>query len=490
MLKHCANLVGRPVTTLERDSEIELNVESIGFEGISVARHDGLVIFVEGALPGERVRARMRFKKKRFWEAETLEVLQPSEHRIQAPCEHFGICGGCKWQHLAYSEQLHWKRQHVVDAFERIGHVPVGEVDPTVACERDYGYRNKMEFSFGASAWLTRAEINSEEMFDMSFSLGLHVPGRFDKVRNLDHCWIQNEHANALLKKAHQLSREYAISAYHARSHEGFARNVVLRSSATTGAIMACLITTTPKSKSENAFITAWMDSYEGLPEGSSVLHAINDTWSPVATGTITTQHGPGYLEETSHGITYRISMFSFFQTNTFQLPKLVGITIDAAELTGSEVVWDLYCGTGTLTLPAAKRAGHVVGVELSASSIADARANAERNNINNVELHAMDLHIPTAIQALKGLPHPDVIIIDPPRNGMHPNLAQHILSVGARRIVYVSCNPATQARDCALLSERYSVSHATPVDMFPQTYHVENVAVLNRLADDLDRQE
>jgi len=213
----------------------------------------------------------------------------------------------------------------------------------------------------------------------------------------------------------------------------------------------------------------------------TSVLHAINDTWSPVANGTITQQQGPGYLEETSHGITYRISMFSFFQTNTFQLPILVGIAIDAAKLEGAGTVWDLYCGTGTLTLPAARRAAHVVGIELSASSIADAHANAERNGIANVELHALDLHIPAAIKVLKDLPHPDVIIIDPPRGGMHPTLAQHILSVGANRIVYVSCNPATQARDCALLSERYRVVSATPVDMFPQTYHVECVAVLER---------
>jgi len=473
--------MGELVATLVRDAEIELEIESIGLEGISIARHDGVVVFVDGALPGERVRARMRSKKKRFWEAETVEILQASPKRIKAPCIHFGICGGCKWQHLAYEDQLHWKRQHVVDAFERIGHIEVGEIHQTLACERSYGYRNKMEFSFGASAWLTREEIDSDALYDMSFALGLHVPGRFDKVRNLDYCWIQNDHANTLLKKAHALSVEFGIDAYHSRSHVGFARNLVLRSSATTGAIMACLITTTPKTRIEQQFIDAWMQCFEGLPEGSSVLHAINDTWSPVANGTITQQQGPGYLEETSHGITYRISMFSFFQTNTFQLPILVGIAIDAAKLEGAGTVWDLYCGTGTLTLPAARRAAHVVGIELSASSIADAHANAERNGIANVELHALDLHIPAAIKVLKDLPHPDVIIIDPPRGGMHPTLAQHILSVGANRIVYVSCNPATQARDCALLSERYRVVSATPVDMFPQTYHVECVAVLER---------
>lgn len=480
--------MGEFVATLVRDAEIELEIESIGFEGVSVARHEGVVIFVNGALPGEKVRARLRTKKKKFWEAETLEILHVSPERIKPPCVHFGICGGCKWQHLTYEAQLRWKRQHVVDAFERIGHVAVGDMLQTVACDRPYAYRNKMEFSFGASAWLTREEIDSGNPYDMSFALGLHVPGRFDKVRNLDYCWIQNDHANALLNRAHELSREFGVTAYHSRSHQGFARNVVLRASATTGSIMACLITTTPSSALEQEFVDAWMAGYSDLPNGSTLIHAINDTWSPVATGIITQQVGPGYLEETSHGIHYRISMFSFFQTNTFQLPRLVGIAIDAAELTGSEVVWDLYCGTGTLTLPAAKHAKHVVGVELSASSIADATENANRNAITNVELHAMDLHIPAAIRALKALPQPDVIIVDPPRGGMHPTLVQHILSVGAKRIVYVSCNPATQARDCALLSDLYSVTRATPVDMFPQTYHVENVAVLDRLGNNLDR--
>lgn len=471
--------MGEHVVTLSRDAEVELDIESIGFEGVSVARHEGVVIFVEGALPGERVRACLRSKKKRFWEAETLELLTVSPERIKPPCVHFGICGGCKWQHLAYAEQLRWKRQHVVDAFERIGHITVGHIDETVGCERNYGYRNKMEFSFGASAWLTREEIASEEMFDMSFALGLHVPGRFDKVRNLDFCWIQNEHANQLLKRAHELSQEFGVDAYHSRSHAGFARNVVLRASATTGAVMACLITTTPKTAAHQGFIDAWMKCFDDLPEHSTVMHAINDTWSPVAIGTISQALGSGFLEETSHDITYRISMFSFFQTNTFQLPRLVGIAVDAAKLVGDEVVWDLYCGTGTLTLPLAKKASHVIGVELSASSIGDATANAARNGIENVELLAMDLHIPAAIHTLKALRQPDVIVVDPPRGGMHPTLVQHLLTLGVQRIVYVSYNPATQARDCALLSERYAVTHATPVDMFPQTYHVENVAVL-----------
>ncbi|MFN5876331.1 MAG: 23S rRNA (uracil(1939)-C(5))-methyltransferase RlmD, partial [Ignavibacteria bacterium] len=239
------------------------------------------------------------------------------------------------------------------------------------------------------------------------------------------------------------------------------------------------LITTTPSSESEEQFVQKWLSIAESLPEKSTVIHAINDTWSPVAQGTITTTIGPGYIEEVSDGIHYRISPFSFFQTNTIQLPQLVDKAMQGAGITQGSVVWDLYCGTGTLTLPAAKRAKHVIGAELVESSIADAKANAERNAIDNVEFHVVDLHHPSALARLAEFASPDVIMVDPPRNGMHEQVVRHILAVAAPRIMYVSCNPATLARDCALLHEMYDVEVVTPVDMFPQTYHVEAVAVL-----------
>jgi 23S rRNA (uracil1939-C5)-methyltransferase len=283
------------------------------------------------------------------------------------------------------------------------------------------------------------------------------------------------------LSTTHRLAAEYGIAAYHQRRHDGFARNLVVRTSASTGAVMAILVTTTPTSDQEAAFIDAWMQQGAMLPPESSLLHAINDSWSPVAVGQIARTEGPGVLEETSHGITYRISPFSFFQTNTFQLPRLVGAAIDAAKLTADDVVWDLYCGTGTLTLPAARRSRHVIGAELVASSIADATANADRNGIANVEFHTVDLHSPKATPVLEAFQRPDVILIDPPRAGMHAMLVEHVLRIGAPRIVYVSCNPSTQARDCALMAEHYDVTDVTPVDMFPHTFHVESVAVLQR---------
>ncbi len=462
-----------------QDRFVELTIDSIGFEGVSVGRVDGIVHFVKGALPGELVRARITRSKKSYVEAETVEVLAPSQHRLDPPCPHFGVCGGCKWQHFEYAEQARWKRQHVVDAFQRIGQMDVGEIAETIASPSPYGYRNKMEFSFGASRWLTNEEIATGEEFETSFALGLHVPGRFDKVRHLDHCILQSDVGNVVLKTTHDLAAKHQVLAYHQRAHVGFLRHLVVRSSATNGAVMTILITANPNTDDDQRFVAEWLEQVRSLPEGSTAIHAVNATKSPVAVGEIRDVRGPGYLIEHSHGVEYRISPFSFFQTNTQQLPNLVGKALEAAHLQASDVVWDLYCGTGTLTLPAARHARHVIGVELVESSILDGRANAERNEIQNVDLHVADLHAPSTISMLKEMMQPDVVMIDPPRAGMHPVLVQHVLDVAAPRISYVSCNPATLARDCAMLAEKYDVIKVTPVDMFPQTYHVEAVAEL-----------
>jgi 23S rRNA (uracil1939-C5)-methyltransferase len=461
--------------------EIEITIDALGFEGISIGRIDGHVHFVKGALPGERVRARIVGKKKKHIIAETIEVLSASQERVAPPCKHFGICGGCSWQHLLYEQQASWKRQHVVDCFDRLARIDVGSVHQTMSAVVPYGYRNKMEFSFGASAWLSREEIESSSVFVRDFALGLHVPGRFDKVRNITSCMLQSEVANRVLEHTHACRLQHVVPAYHQRDHVGFLRHLVLRTSAATDQVMAILITTTPSSESEHAFIQQWMSVHQNLPDQSSVIHAINDTWSPVAVGTIASSVGPGYLDELSDGIWYRVSPFSFFQTNTIQLPRLVDKAMEGAAITPDSVVWDLYCGTGTLTLPAAKRAKHVIGVELVESSIADAKANADRNQIANVEFHVADLHHASAIDLLRGFTAPDIVIVDPPRNGLHEQVAAHILAIAPEQVLYVSCNPATLARDCAILNEKYDIDEVTPVDMFPQTYHVEAVAVLRR---------
>lgn len=458
---------------------VEIDVTAIGFEGVSIGRVDGIVHFVKGALPGERVVARVTRSKSSYVEAETVEILVAAPQRRMPPCEHFGVCGGCKWQHLEYADQASWKRQHVADAFERLAKIPIGMLHPTLEAPAEFGYRNKMEFSFSASRWLTTQEMEHAEDIDRLFALGLHVPGRFDKVRNIEHCWLQADAANVLLAAVHRLRERVPVEAHHPRQHTGFLRHLVVRTSTTTKAVMSALITTTPQSDLEHAFVEGWMQLAATLPEGSTLLHAVNDTRSPVAVGTVLQSTGPGYLVEVSHGVEYQISPFSFFQTNTQQLPHLVERALTAASIQPTDVVWDLYCGTGTLSLPAARQASQVWGAELVESSILDARANAQRNGIANAEFHVLDLHAPAAIAALQAAPQPDVIIIDPPRAGMHPMLVEHLRQVRAPRVSYVSCNPSTLARDCALLDDLYTVDEVTPVDMFPQTYHVEAVAQL-----------
>lgn len=464
-----------------RHTLVEIDVTALGFEGIAIGRLDGVVHFVQGALPGERVRAQLVKSRSKHREAVAVEILEPSPERVDAPCRYYDACGGCSWQHLAYDAQVRWKTQHVVDAFERLGKIPVGEIRPALQSPLPFAYRNKMEFSFGASRWLTTREIESGAEFQRDYALGLHIPGRFDKVLHVEQCMLQSDVGNRMLAHTQHVFTKAGLPAYHARRHEGFLRNLVVRTSATTGAAMVVLITTTPATDDERASIENWFASAPQIAEGSSLIHAVNDSKSSVAVGTIMRQEGPGYLEEQSMGIWYRISPFSFFQTNTHHLPNLVERALEAAALRETDVVWDLYCGTGTLTLPAAQRVKHVVGAELVASSVADGRANAERNGIRNVEWHALDLHAKHVRAQLEQFAQPDVIIVDPPRAGMHPVLVEHILAVAPERIAYVSCNPATQARDCALMNAMYEVVWMQPVDMFPQTYHVENVAALRK---------
>ena len=458
---------------------VDLTIDSLGLHGVAVGRLDGIVHFVKGALPGETIRARVLRDKKRYVECELDEVLTPSEFRIQAPCPHFGECGGCSWQHFVYEQQADWKRQHVVDSFKHIAGVDVGVIAPTISAAEPYGYRNKMEFSFSSSKWLTKEEIGSGAEFDTSFALGLHVPGRFDKVRDLDHCLIQAPIANEVLKAVHALADRIEVSAYDHRAHVGFLRHLVLRTSRTTGSIIAVLITTTPDSDDEAMFLEEWMKMYDKLPDESTIMHAVNDTHSPVANGQILQQNGIGYLTEKSHGVEFRISPFSFFQTNTQQMTVLIDEMLRAASLHESDVIWDLYCGTGTLSLPSARLVKRVVGAELFEASILDARSNAKLNGIDNAEFHVVDLHAPKALPILQAFPKPDVVVVDPPRNGMHTQVVEHLLAIAPKRIAYVSCNPATLARDCGLLAEKYSVEYVQPVDMFPQTFHVEAVARL-----------
>ncbi|MEI6089590.1 MAG: 23S rRNA (uracil(1939)-C(5))-methyltransferase RlmD [bacterium] len=462
---------------------IELEIESNGFEGSSVARKDGLVYFVKGAIAGDKVNALVIKKKKKYCMANMLELLEPSPERIEPKCKYFGTCGGCSWQMLSYPNQLKWKRQHVIDSFEHIAKISPKIIEETIPSVREFHYRNKMEYSFSASRWLFDSEIKSiSPIENKNFALGLHVPGRYDKVIDLDYCLIDEEINDEIVNKIRQKAVELKITAYNTFTKKGFLKNLALRNSVKNNEIMVILITDDIKEENEQTFIDWYKTEFgEFFPTISNIVHAINNKVTPVAIGSIVFTKGRGFITEDILGISYQISPFSFFQTNSYQLDRFIGKIIEIADIKPTDIVWDLYCGTGSITLPAAKQAKHIYGLELSETAIGDARKNAELNNLTNVEFFCEDLHRDHIPALLNSLPAPDVLIIDPPRAGMHKNLVAHLLELAPKRIVYVSCNPATQARDCEILSDKYTIERIVPCDMFPQTYHIESIALLER---------
>ena len=474
----------RPV---KKGREYTLTAEAAAFEGGCVARYEGMAVFVTGCVPGDTVRALVTKTRKRHAEARTLEVLVPSPTRVTPPCSYFGTCGGCKWQNLAYGEQLRWKRQHVVDAFERIGGLEDVEVRPTIGNAEEYWYRNKMEYSFGDRRWLTDEEIASGADLNRDFALGLHVPGRFDRVLDIDKCWLQSELSNRVRNATRRFALDNELSIYNTHTHTGLLRNLVIRQSRASGETMALLVSSDDATET----IDRWARFIRvEFPEVTTIVQGINRKKAQIAFSEETrVLHGPGTITESVAGNEFTISPFSFFQTNSLQAERLYEQALDAASLGGGEVVWDLYCGAGTITLAAARRARQALGIELNAIAIDDARANASRNGITNAEFIAGDLK--DVLEELKAaeagadVPHhlvrPDVVITDPPRAGMHEDVVRRLLELAPERISYVSCNPTTQARDCAILAEAYRVEYVQPVDMFPQTYHVETVARLVR---------
>ncbi|MEP7218507.1 MAG: 23S rRNA (uracil(1939)-C(5))-methyltransferase RlmD [Bacteroidota bacterium] len=473
------------IPSLKKGEEVTLHADSAAFEGGCVARHNGMAVFVTGCVPGDTVRAMITKKRKRHAEARTLEVLEPSDVRVEPPCIYFGDCGGCKWQNLAYAEQLRWKRQHVEDAFQRIAGLEGVEVRPAIGCAEEYFYRNKMEFSFGDQRWLTAREIGTGLEMNRDFALGLHVPGRYDKVLDVHKCWLQSELSNNILNATRDFALERGLSIYNTRTHEGLLRNLVIRLSRASAEIMVILVT----SDDADDVITDYAAMLRvAVPEVTTLVQGVNRKKAQIAFSEETrVLYGPGTITETVAGNAFSISPFSFFQTNSLQADRLYREALAAAELNAGQHVWDLYCGAGTITLAAARSVASAVGIEINPVSIDDARVNAVRNGIANAGFIAGDLKdvmlrrgTDDAANALLAA-RPDVIITDPPRAGMHEDVVRAMLEVAPERIAYVSCNPATQARDCAILAELYTVEYVQPVDMFPQTYHVETVARLVR---------
>ena len=466
-------------TKPKKGDEIVITPNKAAFEGSCVGRtEDGFTIFISGCVPGDTVKAVLKKVKKSYAEAKAIEIINPSIYRVDPVCSHFGDCGGCKWQNFAYSSQIEWKRQHVIDSFERIGHLKDIIVKETLSSENEYFYRNKMEFSFGDKRWLTDIEVaNDEEILDRNFALGLHAPGRYDRVLDVLNCYLQSEVSNKILNFSKKFFKENSTSIYNTHSHSGILRNLCIRHSVARKETMVIIVT----SEEVDDLIYEYSDMLKlNVPEVTTLVQGINRGKAQIAfTNETRVLYGNGIITEKIAGNEFDISPFSFFQTNSLQAEQLYKVAIEAAEIQPEDIVWDLYCGAGTITLAIAAKAKFVLGVEQNEGSIKDADLSAIKNNYLNTKFIASDCR---SIINRVDLPKPNIIFTDPPRAGMHTDVVNMIKKIAPEKIIYISCNPTTQARDCELLMDMYLIEYVQPVDMFPQTYHIETVAKLTLL--------
>ena len=453
----------------------EVRIEEMVAEGKCLVRHQNLVIFVTGVAPGDVVDLQITRQQKKFLEAKPVHFHQYSEVRVEPFCEHFGVCGGCKWQHINYETQLHYKEKQVKDNLERIGKVTLTGFETIKASETISYYRNKLEFTFSDNRWLTNEQIKSGEDFDRN-ALGFHIPARFDKIIDIQHCYLQPSPSNEIRLAVANYAREKGLVFFNLIRMEGFLRNLIIRT-ANTGELMVIV----QFYRDEPEEITALLEFLKArFPEITSLNYVINgkgnETFHDLE---VICYHGAPYIHESMEGLRFRVGPKSFYQTNSEQAYELYKLTREFAGLTGKENVYDLYTGAGTIANFVASQSAQVVGIEYVPSAIEDAKINSEINNVTNTVFYAGDMKDVLSAELFAKHGRPDVIITDPPRAGMHPDVIAKLLEVHAPKIVYVSCNPATQARDLEMLSEKYEVTRIQPVDMFPQTHHVENIVQL-----------
>ena len=456
-----------------------IKVLDAGAKGVSVAKApDGKVIFLPNVVPGDVVDVQTFRKRKAYYEGKATHFHEFSEHRTDALCEYFGTCGGCKWQNMKYSQQLFYKQNEVKNHLQRIGKIELPEFEPILGSEKKFFYRNKMEFSFSNARWLTEAEIGSVGELDNKNALGFHIPKMWDKILDIHKCYLQEDPSNDIRNAVRHFANVHNLAFFNPRHHEGLLRTLMIRT-ASTGEIMV-LIQFFEENKEQREMLLNFLA--DKFPNITSLQYVINGK----PNDTIYDQEvhlfkGRDYILEEMEGLKFSINAKSFYQTNSDQAYELYKITRDFAGLTGNELVYDLYTGTGTIAQFVSKKAKKVVGVESVPEAIVDAKANAERNNITNCEFFVGDMKVVFNESFIAQNGHPDVIITDPPRDGMHKDVIDQILKIAPEKIVYVSCNSATQARDLALMDEIYKVTRVRPVDMFPQTHHVENVVLLEK---------
>jgi 23S rRNA (uracil1939-C5)-methyltransferase len=468
--------------TRKKDNKIifeNISVLDAGAKGVCVAKApDGKVIFIPNVVPGDIVDVQTFKKRKAYYEGKAIHFHKLSSHRTTPVCEHFGTCGGCKWQNMLYSQQLIYKNNEVYNHLKRIGKIELPDFEPILGSEKQFFYRNKMEFSFSNSRWLTDDEIDKIDTIEEKNALGFHIPKMWDKILDIQKCHLQQDPSNEIRNAIKAFAIAQNLSFFDARNHSGLLRTLMIRTSST-GELMV-LIQFFEDAKKERELILNYVA--DTFPQITSLLYVINAK----ANDTLYDQKiilfkGRDYILEEMEGLQFSINAKSFYQTNSDQAYELYKITRDFAGLSGNELVYDLYTGTGTIAQFVSKKAKKVVGVESVPEAIEEAKLNAKRNKIDNVSFFVGDMKLVFNDAFIAKNGQPDVIITDPPRDGMHADVVNQILKIAPEKVVYVSCNSATQARDLALMDEKYKVTRVRPVDMFPQTHHVENVVLLEK---------
>ena len=462
----------------------QVSITEAAAEGKALARVENMVVFVDNAVPGDVADLQVTRKKSNYSEARAIHFHVLSDKRSEPACSHFGVCGGCKWQNMAYQHQLFYKQKQVKDNLERLAKVPLPEILPILGSVNEYYYRNKLEFTFSHRGWMTEEEIKSGENFGDRPALGFHIPGMFDKILDIKKCFLQPEPSNAVRDAVKKYAVENNLEFFNTREQTGFLRNIIIRNTST-GELMVNVIFAQEDQAKREGLLSFLFASF---PEISSLLYVINtkrnDTINDLE---VLSYKGHDFIMEempafeSATKLKFKIGAKSFFQTNTQQAYRLYKIAAEFAELKSTDLVYDLYTGTGTIACFIAGKVNNVLGIEYVPSAIEDAKVNAALNNITNTLFFAGDMKDVLSPDFVAANGKPDVIITDPPRAGMHEDVVKRILEIEPRRIVYVSCNPATQARDIAWLAEKYTVEKVQPVDMFPHTHHVENVVALVR---------
>ena len=466
----------KPLPILEN-----VTISGVAAEGKSIARVDDMVVFVPFAVPGDVVDLQVKRKKHHYCEAEVIRFVKKSDLRVEPKCSHFGVCGGCKWQNLPYSEQLKAKQQQVEDQLRRIGKVELPQVNDILGSEQIFCYRNKLEFGCSNKRWLTKEEVASGAQFSVMDAIGFHITGAFDKIRPIDKCWLMDDLHNKIRNEVRDYALEHGITFVDLRAQMGLLRDMMIRNS-NTGEWMVLIQFHFEKAEDKQTAEGLLKHIGDKFPEITSLLYVdnqkCNDTFGDLP---VVVFKGNDHIFETMEGLKFKVGPKSFYQTNTLQAYHLYSVARELACLSGKEMVYDLYTGTGTIANFVARNASKVVGIEYVPEAIEDAKVNSEINGIANTVFYAGDMKDILTDSFIAEHGRPDVIITDPPRAGMHPDVVDTILRANPERIVYVSCNPATQARDLALMDGQYRVQEVQPVDMFPHTPHVENVVLLMR---------